>query len=213
MTSLVRELLKLVALEAVPTVLILHDRTSLRSGLASLPELEPRSRDTDDAPDGADAMDITIPARGGTQAKPRIQAGQSSAEVLILTTVADGTYLLERIHGGAGEHLSEDSAPETIVAAIKRVMSFERGGTMRDQVIQMPGRAMDPQVSHDGLTSREIEVLKLLATGLANKQIAQRLKISAKTVRNHASNLYQKLRISGRSEAVLYAVKSGLVEP
>lgn len=66
--------------------------------------------------------------------------------------------------------------------------------------------------SVDGLTRREIEILVLLATGLANKQLAARLKISEKTVRNHLSNLYEKLGINARSQAVIYAVKKGLVE-
>ena len=65
---------------------------------------------------------------------------------------------------------------------------------------------------YDGLTARELEILKLLAMGIANKQIAFRLKISEKTVRNHVSNMYEKLNISDRAQAALYAVRKGLVE-
>jgi DNA-binding NarL/FixJ family response regulator len=65
---------------------------------------------------------------------------------------------------------------------------------------------------YDGLTNREIEILKLIATGRANKQIAYRLAISEKTVRNHVSNMYEKLKICDRTQAVLYAIRKGLVE-
>jgi DNA-binding NarL/FixJ family response regulator len=68
------------------------------------------------------------------------------------------------------------------------------------------------QQSYDGLTVREIEILKMLASGMANKQIAYKLTISDKTVRNHVSNMYEKLHINDRSQAVLYAVRKGLVE-
>jgi DNA-binding NarL/FixJ family response regulator len=69
-----------------------------------------------------------------------------------------------------------------------------------------------PRESYDGLTAREVEILKLVAMGLANKQIAYRLKVSEKTVRNHISNMYEKLGIQGRSQAVIYAAKKGLIE-
>jgi DNA-binding NarL/FixJ family response regulator len=69
-----------------------------------------------------------------------------------------------------------------------------------------------PKQLYDGLTEREIEVLRLLARGLANKQIAYRLRVSEKTVRNHISNMYRKLGISDRTQAVLYAVRTGLIE-
>ena len=81
-----------------------------------------------------------------------------------------------------------------------------------NRVLEMLTGASTPKEFYDGLTVREVEILKMLATGLVNKQIAFKLKISEKTVRNHVSNMYQKLNIYDRSQAVLYAVRKGLVE-
>jgi len=81
-----------------------------------------------------------------------------------------------------------------------------------NRVLEMLTGTTTPKQFYDGLTNREIEILKLLANGMANKQIAYRLSISEKTVRNHVSNTYEKLGIYDRSQAVLYAVRKGLVE-
>jgi DNA-binding NarL/FixJ family response regulator len=81
-----------------------------------------------------------------------------------------------------------------------------------NRVLDMLTGTTTPKEFYDGLTVREIEILKLLAVGQANKQIAHRLHISEKTVRNHVSHMYEKLRIYDRSQAVLYAVRKGLVE-
>jgi DNA-binding NarL/FixJ family response regulator len=81
-----------------------------------------------------------------------------------------------------------------------------------NRVLEMLTGATTPKEFYDGLTAREVEILKMLATGMANKQIAYKLKISEKTVRNHVSNMYEKLGIYDRAQAVLYAVRKGLVE-
>ena len=81
-----------------------------------------------------------------------------------------------------------------------------------DRVLDMLTGHSSPKDFYDGLTAREVEILKLLSAGMANKQIAYQLKISEKTVRNHVSNIYEKLHIYDRSQAVLYAVKKGLVD-
>ena len=81
-----------------------------------------------------------------------------------------------------------------------------------NRVLNMLTGTTTPKEFYDGLTAREIEILKLLAIGQANKQVARRLQISEKTVRNHVSNMYAKLQIYDRSQAVLYAVRKGLIE-
>jgi DNA-binding NarL/FixJ family response regulator len=78
--------------------------------------------------------------------------------------------------------------------------------------VEMLSGTSTPKEFYDGLTAREVEILKLIAVGQANKQIARRLEISEKTVRNHVSNMYEKLHIYDRAQAVLYAVRKGLVE-
>jgi DNA-binding NarL/FixJ family response regulator len=93
-------------------------------------------------------------------------------------------------------------------------MSGEKvmASAVANRVLEMLTGTTTPKQFYDGLTNREIEILKLLANGMANKQIAYHLKISEKTVRNHVSNTYEKLGIYDRSQAVLYAVRKGLVE-
>ena len=84
--------------------------------------------------------------------------------------------------------------------------------TVAHRVLEMVMGITTPKELYDGLTRRELEILKLLASGSANKQLAYKLQISDKTVRNHVSNMYEKLNISDRSQAVMYAVRRGLVE-
>jgi len=81
-----------------------------------------------------------------------------------------------------------------------------------NRVLEMLTGTTTPKEFYDGLTTREVEILKLLASGMANKQIAYKLGISEKTVRNHVSNMYEKLQIFDRAQAVLYAVRKGLIE-
>jgi len=94
------------------------------------------------------------------------------------------------------------------VVAGERVMA----SAVANRVLEMLTGTTTPKEFYGGLTVREIEILKLIANGMANKQVAFRLKISEKTVRNHVSNIYEKLGINDRSQAVLYAVRKGLVE-
>jgi two-component system NarL family response regulator len=93
-------------------------------------------------------------------------------------------------------------------------MSGERvmASAVANRVVEMLSGSSTPKEFYDGLTAREVEILKLIAVGQANKQIARRLDISEKTVRNHVSNMYEKLHIYDRAQAVLYAVRKGLVE-
>ncbi|HEY4028032.1 MAG TPA: response regulator transcription factor, partial [Candidatus Dormibacteraeota bacterium] len=104
--------------------------------------------------------------------------------------------------------------PDSIVSSLLAVMAGERvmASAVANRVLEMLTGTTTPKEFYDGLTGREIEILKLLAGGMANKQIAFKLKISEKTVRNHVSNMYEKLNIYDRSQAVLYAVRKGLVE-
>jgi two-component system response regulator DegU len=108
----------------------------------------------------------------------------------------------------------KDSSVAAIISSIIAVMSRERvmASAVANRVLDMLTGTATPKEFYDGMTNREIEILKLLATAVPNKQIASRLKISEKTVRNHVSNMYEKLGIYDRSQAVRYAVKKGLVE-
>ena len=208
-------------------VLIVDDQTLFRSGLARLLEEDPRVQVIGQAVDGADAvkktaalkpdvvlMDIKMPNLDGIEATRKIMAEHPEVKVLVLTTFDADSYVLQALHAGASGYVLKNSQAEAIVSSILAVMSGERvmASAVANRVLNMLTGTTTPKEFYDGLTAREIEILKLLAIGQANKQVARRLQISEKTVRNHVSNMYAKLQIYDRSQAVLYAVRKGLIE-
>src|SRR5207245_332925 len=134
--------------------------------------------------------------------------------VLVLATWYADSYVRRAWRAGAIGYVLKDSQAPAIVSSILAVAAGERvmASAVANRVIDMLTGTSTPKEFYDGLTAREVEILKLIAIGQANKQIARRLNISDKTVRNHVSNMYEKLHIYDRSQAVLYAVRKGLVE-
>jgi DNA-binding NarL/FixJ family response regulator len=211
-----------------PRVLIADDQRLFRSGLAKLLEGDARIEIVGQAADGEEAvelatklrpsvvlMDLKMPKLDGVEATRQITANQSTTKVLILTTFEAENHFIQALRAGASGYVLKDSEPEAIISAILAVVSGESvmATPVAKKVLQMLTGNVTPKEFYDGLTSREIEILKLLASGMANKQIAFKLKISEKTVRNHVSNAYEKLGIYDRSQAVLYAVRKGLIQP
>lgn len=211
----------------VARVLVVDDQTLFRTGLTSLLSEDSRVDVVGQAVDGADAvkqaiklkpdvilMDIKMPNLDGIEATRQIVEAVPGIKVLILTTFETDSQVIQALKAGASGYVLKDSSAAAIVSSIVAVMSGERvmASAVANRVLEMLTGTATPKEFYDGLTNREIEILKLLANGMANKQIAFRLKISEKTVRNHVSNMYEKLGIYDRSQAVLYAVKKGLVE-
>ena len=208
-------------------VLIADDQTLFRVGLARLLEEDPRVEIVGQAGDGAEAvklagtlkpdvvlMDLKMPHLDGIEATRQIAASQSGVKVLLLTTFEADNHVIQALKAGASGYILKDSRPDSIVSSLLAVMAGERvmASAVANRVLEMLTGTTTPKEFYDGLTGREIEILKLLAGGMANKQIAYKLRISEKTVRNHVSNMYEKLNIYDRSQAVLYAVRKGLVE-
>jgi len=208
-------------------VLVVDDQTLFRTGLASLLSDDERVEVVGQAVDGADGvkqaaklkpdvvlMDIKMPNVDGIEATRQILEAVPGIKVLILTTFETDSQVIQALKAGASGYVLKDSSAAAIVSSIVAVMSGEKvmASAVANRVLDMLTGTATPKEFYDGLTNREIEILKLLASGMANKQIAYRLKISEKTVRNHVSNMYEKLGIYDRSQAVLYAVKKGLVE-
>jgi DNA-binding NarL/FixJ family response regulator len=208
-------------------VLIADDQTLFRSGLARLLDVDDRVTVVGEAFDGLDAvklalslkpdvvlMDIKMPNLDGIEATRRIVTEIPKTKVLMLTTFEADNYVIQALKAGASGYVLKDSQPEAIVSSILAVVAGERvmASAVANRVLEMLTGATTPKEFYDGLTAREVEILKMLATGMANKQIAYKLKISEKTVRNHVSNMYEKLDIYDRAQAVLYAVRKGLVE-
>lgn len=209
------------------TVLIADDQTLFRAGLARLLNEDSRVEVVGQAIDGQDAvkqaaklkpdvvlMDLKMPGVDGIEATRQITEADPSIKVLILTTFETDSNVIQALKAGASGYVLKDSSADAITSSIVAVVSGERvmAGAVANRVLEMLTGTTTPKQFYDGLTNREIEILKLLANGMANKQIAYRLSISEKTVRNHVSNTYEKLGIYDRSQAVLYAVRKGLVE-
>jgi len=208
-------------------VLIADDQTLFRVGLARLLEEDPRVEIVGQAGDGVEAvklagsvapdvilMDLKMPNLDGIEATRQVLAKYPSVKVLLLTTFEADNHVIQALKAGASGYILKDSRPDSIVSSLLAVMAGERvmASAVANRVLEMLTGTTTPKEFYDGLTGREIEILKLLAGGMANKQIAYKLKISEKTVRNHVSNMYEKLNIYDRSQAVLYAVRKGLVE-
>ena len=208
-------------------VLVADDQALFRTGLARLLGDDPRVTVVGMAASGQEAieqtarldpqvvlMDLRMPGMDGLVATRQILATRPSVRVLVLTSFEADTYVAEALRSGASGYILKDSEVGSLVSAIIAVRAGEQvltGRVARAVLDMMDGRGA-PKDYYDGLTARELQVLHLIAAGSANKQIAFQLRISEKTVRNHVSNMYEKLNIYDRAQAVLYAVRKGLVE-
>jgi len=208
-----------------PRVLVVDDQLLFRSGLVGLLQTDGRVDVVGQAAEGAEAvrlvgelnpdvvlMDLRMPGLDGVEASRQITAGYPGVRVLVVSGFGADSFVIDALKAGASGYLLKDSGIDAIVSSIVAVTAGESvmTQTIADRVLQM--LTMMPKQFYDGLTEREVEILRLLAQGLANKQIAYRLRVSDKTIRNHISNVYRKLGISDRTQAVLYAVRKGLIE-
>ena len=209
-------------------LVIVDDQTLFRVGLARLLESDPRIEIVGEGADGAEAvslagslkpdvvlMDMKMPNLDGAAATREIVSKYPEVKVLILTTFDADNHVIQALKAGASGYILKNSKVEYIVTSLLAIVSGERvmATAVADRVLEMLTGSTTPKEFYDGLTSRELEVLKLLAGGMANKQIAYALSISEKTVRNHVSNMYEKLNVYDRTQAALYAVRKGLIDP
>ena len=208
-------------------LLIADDQPLFRAGLARLLNDDPRVEVVGEAADGEEAvrlaaklkpdvvlMDLRMPNLDGIEATRLITQADPALKVIVLTTFDTDSQVLRALQAGASGFALKDATPEAIMGAIEAVMAGNRvmASQIAQQVLDMLTGVKSRKDFYDGLTAREVEILGLMAGGLANKQLAYKLGISEKTVRNHISNMYEKLGIYDRTQAVLYAVRKGLVE-
>jgi len=208
-------------------VLIADDHTIVREGIRWLLSTEPAIELVGEAKDGVEAisvaralhpdvilMDLVMPHKDGIAAIGEIKRDYPEICILVLTSFAEDDKVFPAIRAGASGYLLKDTSPEDLLSAIRAV--YHGTPIMHPliarkimQELQHP-EALPPTA--DPLTGREVDVLKLLAQGLTNDDIATRLFIGERTVRTHVSNILRKLHIANRTQAALYALRTGLAE-
>jgi DNA-binding NarL/FixJ family response regulator len=158
-------------------------------------------------------MDISMPVMNGISATRKIRTLLPSTRVIILTVNSDDAHVFQGIKAGAQGYVLKDCSPEDLIHAIRIVRAGDAILTREiaeKMLSTFEGIRSEAEIA-PRLTERELEVIRALARGQSNKEIAGDLGISEKTVRNHASNIYKKLHIFDRTQAVIYAVRKGLV--
>jgi DNA-binding NarL/FixJ family response regulator len=208
-------------------VLIADDHGIVRSGLRMLIDRQTDMEVVAEVQDGVAALestqshrpdvavlDVSMPRMTGLQASREIRAHVPETRVLLLSMHDDERYFMEGLASGASGYVLKRAADTDLIGALRTVasgrtfLSTESQRDLMDEWIE-GGRA-EPE---DPLTPRELEVVKLIAEAYTNRQIAQTLKVSEKTVESHRANLLAKLEMRDRVELVRYAIRRGLVEP
>ena len=215
--------------EEIIRVAVVDDQRLFTRGLSGLLEMLPGVEVVGVAYDGEEAvvlcreeepdvvlMDISMPRMDGISATREIKDLLPQTAVVILTGHEEDEHVFEGIKAGAQGYLLKDSEPEDLSRAIHTVYA---GNTIvaPDLAQKMlntfeGGRPGESARLAPPLTERELEVIRALSRGMSDKQIAQSLGISEKTVRNHTSNIYRKLHIFDRTQAVIYAVREGVID-
>lgn len=197
------------------TVLVVDDHAVVRQGLVALIDTVDDLTVVGQASDGEAAvdlvgslrpdvvlMDLSMPGTDGVAATGRIRAAAPDVRVLVLTSFADQRHVLAALDAGADGYLLKHAEPETILEGLRQVARGEAPLDGRAARVLLSARS-DPPRTVD-LTDRESEVLLLVADGLGNKQIARRLAITERTVKNHLTHIYQRLGVTDRTQAALW---------
>ncbi|WP_069767442.1 MULTISPECIES: response regulator transcription factor [unclassified Streptomyces] len=213
-------------------VVVADDQTVVREGIVMLLGLLPGVEVVGAAGDGDEAvrlvaelapdvvlMDLRMPRCDGVEATRRIRTQHPGTQVVVLTTYADDESLFPALKAGARGYLTKDAGGDEIVRAVHSVLSGDAGLSpsvqrrLLERLSAPEPEPAEPAVPPDGLTTREAEVLVLIADGLSNQEIARRLSVSTATVKTHINNMFTKTGLKGRAQAVRYAYRKGLVRP
>jgi len=211
-------------------VLVVDDQELFRRGLTMLLNVESDIEVVGEASSGAEAvglchteapdvvlMDVRMPKQHGIEACASIKEAAPGARIIMLTVSDDEGDLYDAVKSGASGYLLKDSSIDEVSQAIRVVadgqslISPSMAAKLIDEFKTMskPERSQGPALK---LTERELEVLRLVAKGLSNRDVAQRLAISENTVKNHVRNMLEKLQLHSRMEAVMYAVREKLLD-
>ena len=203
-------------------ILIADDHSVVRQGLKMFLALDPELEVIGEAENGAEAvklagelqpdvvlMDLLMPVMDGITAIENIRATLPDIEVLAVTSVLEDTAVIRAIRAGAIGYMLKDTQADELCRAIKAAAAGQV--QLSPEAASRLLREVRAPESPEALTDRETDVLRLLARGLANKEIAQHLSIGEKTVKTHVSHILSKLGVASRTQAALYAARVGLV--
>jgi DNA-binding NarL/FixJ family response regulator len=210
-------------------ILLADDHTVVRKGLRLLLESVPEFQVIADAANGRDAaalaeqhrpdvvvMDVAMPILNGIEAARQITAKQPSTAIVFLSMHGDESYVLRALKAGARAYLLKDSAEYDLIQAVKAVSEGKAFFSpaiskmlVEDYMRQLQERGVED--SFELLTTREREVMQLLAEGKNNKEVASLLNLSLYTVETHRSNIFQKLNLHSQAELILYAIRKGVI--
>jgi DNA-binding NarL/FixJ family response regulator len=215
-------------------ILIADDHPLLRQGIRNFLSLEADFEVIGEAADGEDAvmraaelrpdvllLDINMPKANGIEVATRLRELCPEIRIMALTIHDDENYMMKMIQSGAAGYLLKDVDPSMMVQAIRRVYAGEsyvepsltkklfRGITSQEphKATPAPPGTMD----NDKLSNREVEVLRLIGKGMSNAEIARNLFLSEKTVKNHLTNIFRKIQVTDRTQAVLFAIKHKII--
>ncbi len=206
-------------------ILIVDDHDIVRKGIRALLATKRDMQVVGEASNGAEAvtqvqalhpdvvlMDLVMPKMDGIQATREITAGQPGTRVLVLTSFAADEQVFPAIQAGALGYLLKDSGPQELIQAIRQVYRGEPSlePTIARKVLAELSNPPQKKLTPDPLTARELDILRLIAQGQSNKEIAGKLVIAEETVHSHVSNILNKLHLASRTQAALYALKEGI---
>lgn len=208
-------------------VLLVDDHAVVRKGLRALLDRDPGIEVAGEAENGEQAvaaakaltpdvilMDLEMPGTGGVKATQQIVEDRPESRVVVLTSHAAEEDVFPALKAGAVGYLLKNSAPEDVLQAIRQAQRGETAlhPTIARMVLQELHRPVERKapVSPDALSEREVEVLRLVARGMSNQEIADALVVTEATVRSHVSSILSKLRLASRTQAALYALREGL---
>lgn len=206
-------------------ILISDDHAIVREGLRTLIGTEPGMEVVGEAVDGVEAvqqacalqpdvilLDIVMPRMGGLEAIKEIKRKCPEAHILVLTSFSEAEKVFPAIKAGAIGYLLKNTTPERLLNAIRDVHQGKpsMSSDIAKKLMSELQRASDLPPTDEPLTQREMDVLRLVAQGLSNQEISERLVIGEGTVRTHVSNILAKLHLANRTQAALYALREGL---
>ncbi len=210
-------------------VLIVDDHQVVRQGLRTFLELQDDMLVVGEAADGMEAleivrqlepdivlMDLVMPRLDGISATRQIASWNIPVKVIALTSFTENDKVFPAIQAGASSYLLKDVSPDELVEAIRAVHRGEArlhpdiARKLMEQVASQAGASRETNLAE--VTERERDVIRLVARGCSNQEIAQELVISEKTVKTHVSNILSKLQLKDRTQLAIYAIKAGLVD-